>query len=56
MIGLKSMVSSQNIVLLIPYGLLTFGVMAGSLVGWLLLPQLSTFYVQNAAYRLGILS
>jgi hypothetical protein len=56
MIGLKSMVSSQNIVLLIPYGLLTFGVVAGSLVGWLLLPQLSTFYVQNAAYRLGILS
>lgn len=56
MIGLRAMILNQNIVLLIPYGAMTLGVIGGSLVGWLFLPQMATFYVQNAAYRLGILT
>lgn len=56
MIGLRALITSPNFVLLIPYGVLALGVIGGSLVGWLVLPQMATFYVQNAAYRLGILS
>jgi hypothetical protein len=55
-IGLRPILASQNIGLLIPYGALALAMTGASLLGSIILSQLTIFYVQNSAYRLGILS
>lgn len=55
-VGLRTIVDSQNIALLIPYGALALGVTGALLLGSIVLSQMAIFYVQNSAYRLGILS
>ena len=53
--SLRAIADSQNLILLAPVSLLFLGFVGMSLLGWLILPQMGIFYVQNAAYRLGIL-
>ncbi|MFN7898482.1 MAG: hypothetical protein ACK5N0_02290 [Synechococcaceae cyanobacterium] len=50
-----SIVQSQNLALLVGFSLLGLGVIGACLALWLILPQMAVFYVQNSAYRLGIL-
>lgn len=50
-----SIAESQNFALLAGISLLALGVAGACLAIWLILPQMAVFYVQNAAYRLGIL-
>ena len=53
--GLRAILDSENLILLVPASVLFLGIAGLSLVGLLILPQMGIFYVQNSAYRLGIL-
>ena len=53
--SLTSIAESKNLALLAGFSLLGFGLAGACLASWLILPQMAVFYVQNAAYRLGIL-
>lgn len=55
-IGLRMILAGQNTALLIPYGALALGVTTALLLASIILSQMAIFYVQNSAYRLGILS
>ena len=53
--SLKVIADNQNLILLVPLSVFSLGFAGLTLLGWLLLPQLGIFYMQNTAYRLGIL-
>jgi hypothetical protein len=55
-IGVRMILDGQNSALLIPYGALALAVTAALFLGAMILSQMAIFYVQNSAYRLGILS
>jgi hypothetical protein len=55
-LSLSAMEDSQNIALLIPYGALVLVVTGTLLLASISVSQIAIFYVQNSAYRLGILS